>query len=753
MLYEKTPALFHSVDSEGRLLNISDLWLKCLGYSREEVLGRDIASFMTEESRHQALKRGKNWMREGEWRNLERQYLTKDGDLIETLLSGVSERDENGEFTRSLSVSTDVTEHRRSEKALRDSEEQFATIINNLPAAAYLKDWQGHYQMVNRQFEEWYGAVPGETRGKTVYDFFPRELAEIYDAHDRAVMDTQAMSVRETTVIHVDGSAHICMVIKFPVFDSEGSPVGIGGVSADITERKQAEEALRASEKRYRALYEKTPIMLHSTDDQGRILNVSDQWIKRLGYSRQEVLGRTIFDFMTPESRLLGLGNIGKAMHAGSWHDLERQFVSKNGELVDGLISGALEYDENGALSQALSVLIDITDRKRAELLLGLRGRELTTLHEISEIALQGQTLKTALEEIVKVIGSATGFPVVTLELYERTDSPPPRADGEDDEPAALSGYVVRSDFPALEQGAAGSLHDVHAPRPSNMDTFIATPMIVGDRSIGILTLAHPEKITVDDSLPRWARTLANYVASLIERKRIEDTVGKPTGHRKRLVRRFLKTGEEGLQDEEMLELALYLARQEHDVRNVASRLLEHYGGFAAVVSADIQSLERQNLGEETIVIMKAIQAAAVRLARVEVMDRPVLGSWEKVLDYCRMAMAWNKIEELRLLFLDRENILIADEVQQSGTIDHTPVYPREIVKRALELQATAIIMVHNHPSGDPTYSDADIDMTNQVREAAEKLGITLHDHVIVARSGHFSFRSAGLLRGLKAKK
>lgn len=218
-------------------------------------------------------------------------------------------------------------------------------------------------------------------------------------------------------------------------------------------------------------------------------------------------------------------------------------------------------------------------------------------------------------------------------------------------------------------------------------------------------------------------------------------------GHRDRLRQRFLKAGPESLADYEMLELLLFQAIPRRDVKPLAKDLIQRFGSFAAVLSASPKELaETADLSDSSIAVIKIVQAAALRLARAEVLSRPVLSSWRQLLDYCRSAMAREKTEQFRLLFLDRKNALLADEVQQRGTVDHTPVYPREVVKRALELGATALILVHNHPSGDPTPSRADIDMTKEVVKAAGALGITVHDHLIIGKNGEASFRSLGLL-------
>lgn len=218
-------------------------------------------------------------------------------------------------------------------------------------------------------------------------------------------------------------------------------------------------------------------------------------------------------------------------------------------------------------------------------------------------------------------------------------------------------------------------------------------------------------------------------------------------GHRKRLRERFLKGGADALPDYEMLELVLFLALPRQDAKPLAKALIEKFGTFADAIAADPKALkEVPGVGETVIAALKTVEGAALRLSRQRLMDKPVLSHWQALLDYLHASMAYTGNEQFRILFLNKKNMLIADEVQQKGTVDHTPVYPREIIKRALELHATAIIMVHNHPSGDPTPSSADIDMTKEVRDAGEKMGIVLHDHVIVARDGSTSFRAQGLL-------
>lgn len=218
-------------------------------------------------------------------------------------------------------------------------------------------------------------------------------------------------------------------------------------------------------------------------------------------------------------------------------------------------------------------------------------------------------------------------------------------------------------------------------------------------------------------------------------------------GHRDRLRRRFLDGGAGALADHEMLELLLFHVVPRRDTKPIAKALIARFGSYAAVLRADPAALMKTaGINERGAVLLRAVADAAERLARQEVLNRPVLSSWDKVVEYLRISMVHEPVERFRILFLDVKNTLIADEMQQRGTVNHTPVYPREVVKRALELSASAIIMVHNHPSGNPSPSKADIDMTREVRDAAAKLGIVLHDHVIVGREGHISFKSLGLL-------
>jgi len=218
-------------------------------------------------------------------------------------------------------------------------------------------------------------------------------------------------------------------------------------------------------------------------------------------------------------------------------------------------------------------------------------------------------------------------------------------------------------------------------------------------------------------------------------------------GHRERLRERFYGAGPEALSDYELLEMALFPALPRRDTKPLAKALLKQFGSFAEVVHAPVARLrEVDGIGEASINQIKLLAAAASRVAKGEIRRKIALSSWDDVIGYCRSGMAFSDKEQFRLLFLDKRNQLISDEIQQTGTVDHTPVYPREVIKRALELSATALILVHNHPSGDPTPSQADIHMTKAIVEIAKPLGISVHDHIIVGKNGHASLKAMKLI-------
>ncbi|WP_262691268.1 RadC family protein [Kordiimonas aestuarii] len=224
-------------------------------------------------------------------------------------------------------------------------------------------------------------------------------------------------------------------------------------------------------------------------------------------------------------------------------------------------------------------------------------------------------------------------------------------------------------------------------------------------------------------------------------------TASHMNGHRARLRERFLAGGADALQDYELLELILFLAIPRRDVKPLAKQLIDRYGSYAGVLSADVDSLRATaGLGDTAVAAIKSVQASALRLSKAGASARPVMSNWSLVSDYLQGAMAHIPREQFRILFLDRKNVLLADVVMSDGTVDEAAVYPREVVRRALELDATALILVHNHPSGDPTPSQADVMMTKNIVETCDRIGIRVHDHIIVGKTGQASFKELGLM-------
>ncbi|WP_310619311.1 RadC family protein [Flexibacterium corallicola] len=251
----------------------------------------------------------------------------------------------------------------------------------------------------------------------------------------------------------------------------------------------------------------------------------------------------------------------------------------------------------------------------------------------------------------------------------------------------------------------------------------------------------------MDDSLFDFAEKPSPSFKNETEKAKKKNDLKHYHGHRERLRERFEKGGREALAPYELLEVLLFLSIKQGDTKPLAKALLERFGSFAKVLAAPIERLEEvKGCGPRTARMLKEIEAASIGYARDQINQQAPLSSWSAVINYIHTAMAHKKNEEFRLLFLDKKNQLVADEVQQRGTVDHTPVYPREVAKRALELSACAVILVHNHPSGDPTPSKADIEMTSKIERTLGALGITLHDHIIISSSGHVSFRGLSLI-------
>jgi DNA repair protein RadC len=268
---------------------------------------------------------------------------------------------------------------------------------------------------------------------------------------------------------------------------------------------------------------------------------------------------------------------------------------------------------------------------------------------------------------------------------------------------------------------------------------------MIGAMSVRSRNLARQPKAT--DLGPGLGEEMALFAPDLDVPASDAKSVHGAEGHRQRLRARLMTVGPEALADHELLEVLLFLAVPRRDTKAIAKRILAQFGSFSAALAASpAELLEVEDVGPAAVAAIKTAKAAAERLLRAEIMQRPVLDNWDRVIDYLRAIMSREKIEQFRVLFLDARNRLMADEVQGRGSVSHTPVYPREVVKRALNLHATAMIVVHNHPSGDPTPSREDVTMTEELAQAAASLGIVLHDHVIVGNGTWTSMRREGFL-------
>jgi DNA repair protein RadC len=252
------------------------------------------------------------------------------------------------------------------------------------------------------------------------------------------------------------------------------------------------------------------------------------------------------------------------------------------------------------------------------------------------------------------------------------------------------------------------------------------------------------------DPVPAREADLAEAAAGLITDDPLP-AIERPhwLGHRERLRQKLLSAGPEALAEYEMLELVLMQAIPRRDTKPLAKQLINRFGSFAAVLAAEPNALQEvKGVGDGVVAMLKIVQHAAQLMQRQLVIKRPVLGSWQQLIDYCHSVMAHEKVEQFRLLFLDGKNRLVADELQNIGTVNHAPVYIREVVKRALEFHALAVIMCHNHPTGDPTPSRDDILLTREIKKALDLVGIKLHDHLIIGKEGHASLRSLRVIEG-----
>ena len=527
---------------------------------------------------------------------------------------------------------------------------------------------------------------------------------------------------------------------------------------ARFVKRRREEEGLRQSEARFRAVVDHAPADIHLKDLEGRYLLVNRRFEERSGLERGGAAGKTAYDLFP--GHLADTYAAHEEAVVETFAAVEREVCIPN---PDGTTRTYLsvKFPVIGPGGEPVGiggVDTDITERTQAERRLRLRNQELSLLHRISEVFLDARSLRAAFRHIAEAIGQDTSFPIVSIELYDQSRDamldkgtkglPPPAGTGRPSVPAdeTFSGFVVRSGQPVVETRVGRKSRYAKAPGRQKMETVVCVPMALGENVIGALTLGHPDHIDLDDHVAELAATLANHIAALTERMTTEDTLRRQARRLFEVKKRVGKAGPVILEDRELVELLLLRTVAPTELSELSQRLVNRFGSFASIITADPKVIGDLSGGGEAALGFAAIREAAIRLAREEILDRPILKSADKVIAYCRVSMAHNNIEGFLILYLNRKNVLIADVLQQEGTVGSASIYPREVFKQALELGATAMIMVHNHPSDDPTPTEADIAITREIKEAGERLGITLHDHVIVSKSGHSSFKALGLL-------
>ena len=595
----------------------------------------------------------------------------------------------------------DVTAEKETELALRESEDRYRQLVEQSPAAV-LVECDESIIFVNARALELLGASsPDQVIGRETLDFVHPRFRD--HARERRAQLLAGKIPSEHTVervhLRLDGS-------EFPS-DTTASSVNWQGRPAvqiiiqDVSERRNAIEALRQSEERYRRLAELSPDAIFVTGE-NEIFFANEAAARLLGARRpEEIIGidpMTVFpaeELPRQHERRGPLFTDGKALALS-----EQRRLRLDGTVID-VEAGATAINWKGKRA-LLGITRDITERKRMENALRQSEAQYRSLVE------QGP------DAVLVVVADAVRY--------------------SNDAAARL-----------LAGGQHGKLHGTDLGE-------IVHPVSRSLLSSRVLGLDRGEAVGFT-KLTLTRLDGSQFLSEVgLTSVRWEDDAGiqiaiRDISDRSHLFERFERLGEAGLDDAEMLELILWRALRQPDSTVLASRLLEKFGGFANVISAERAALSSiQGMREEAIVAVKSVQDAAIRLARAEVLDRPVLKNWDRLIGYLRTSMGRANTEQLRILFLDGQGRLIQDEVMHSGTIDHSPIYPREVAKRALECAAAGIIIVHNHPGGNSAPSEDDIDSTNRVKQAVEPLDIQLHDHVIVSRAGFTSFKDMELL-------
>lgn len=515
------------------------------------------------------------------------------------------------------------------------------------------------------------------------------------------------------------------------------------GISIDISERRLREMEFVESKANLRLIADASPVaILIGSTKTGKVLFCNPKAEELFGYSREDLIGRRAETlYYSPATRPKTLALAGSQ---GGLRNHELKLRHADGSPIWGLAS--VELLIYAGESASLAVISDITNKRKNNDVLRRRNQELTTLHSLANIALSARSLRQACQEMVETISLSTGFPHVAIEIF---DTAYPRITGDplaSDKAEAIAGFVARTG--SVTPRVRSSELSPYDTRPHTAsgpyETQVSVPIVSGDHSLGTLTLAHPEPEAFATHLPWWADTLANTLANLIRKITWEEQGALAQRRYRLLMKRVQLSGARSLSDVELMESLLLTPQPLGDASETAAHVLACMGGFSG---------HREHLcerGDEQIAdyipLFAVVREISERAGREKFHNRPVLSAWDDLVAHCQSTLGSSRTEQVRGLFLNTTNMLISDELLGEGGPKSVQISSRTVAKRALELDATALVLVHNHPSGDPTPSTADIQFTVRLRDALESLGVTLHDHLIVCHSGVVSFRDLRLL-------
>jgi len=520
------------------------------------------------------------------------------------------------------------------------------------------------------------------------------------------------------------------------------------GISADISLQLISEKRSKDQELVLKMIGDHTPVALLITRaEDGEILFANQKASEMFKISAEHLVGigsRSLY--FDQETRNDVLKKV--LVNDGVVNEVIRLKRGDGSELWGMASVKPMIFKEDNAL---LAVISDVTEVQNYEKQLRHRNSELLTLHRLSSIALGARSRQEALKDVVETISSATDFPHVSIELYDRnlgtmvTEGTTTRGAAERAFDDALASLVVKTGEPVIQQNlqTGSPALDDGFPDDTAYQTVASVPIEERGRVIGVLTMAHPEPEALKEYLPRWAETLANNLASII--RQIDDEQSERQNQRRfqELSDEVLEKSVSDLSDAELMELLLVAPRPEGNSQEIAQLLVN------ALSTKHDPSAE--DVGDHPDVarfagLLAAADEFSTRSARNALQGRPVFSSWDKLESYCQKAMGKLRKEQVRVLFLDKRNMLIKDEKLAMGAPDHVNITPRDVVRRALDLDATALVIAHNHPSGNSRPSKKDIAFTDDLYAACTTLGIALHDHLIVTRHGSSSFRDLGLL-------